>query len=77
MLGLETVYYNAISYKYLPTENSKFSNDCDFGIFGASGSKNGITIYIGADVEYIPATLFSEYSLNRLPTVKKIIFDEN
>ena len=64
---LEEIHYNA-TYAY-----------CDGDTFGASGiNTNGITVYIGANVEYIPDYLFpagSGYGFT-YSKVKTVIFEE-
>ena len=64
---LEEIHYNA-TYAYSNSDT-----------FGASGiNTNGITVYIGANVEYIPDYLFSAGSGMGLtyPKVKTVIFEE-
>lgn len=77
MYALKTIYYNAINFNATSTPDSSFSSYGEFGLFAGSGCEDGITVYIGADVEQIPPTLFSAYNTSSLPKVKNVIFDRD
>lgn len=77
LYALTTLYYNAVNFKSLPNEDGNFSSYGDFALFSGTGVEEGVTVYIGADVEYIPATIFSAYNSNYLPNIKNVIFDKD
>ena len=79
--SITSIRYFAFSHCYYLEEihyNATYA-DGNSDTFGASGiNTNGITVYIGANVEYIPDYLFSAGSGMGLtyPKVKTVIFEE-
>lgn len=77
MTGLTTLYYNAVNFRPTMGDNDSGSSYGEYAMFSASGAESGITVYIGADVERIPATIFSAYNSDYLPKIKHVVFDKD
>ena len=68
-VALTQVYYNVPSLKNFDPNNYVFSN--------AGTAGEGISVIIGASVEYIPGYLFSPYYSSYSPNIKLVVFEEN